>query len=142
MNNDNQLRALIVDDDAISSGTFSRLLWRQKYGVFVVHTLAEALEVLAQRQMSLIVYDLKNPFAGGLVALEKLVIAAGGSRILVLSVFDDPALRQQIERLENTEVLIKPLRMQNVLAAIRPPHRSRIRKKQNAFPNTGKSRPR
>lgn len=85
------LRALIVDDHALVREGMALLLQRMAAEVEVVHaaSLKDALAELARAPMGLVILDYFLPDAVGDEPISRVLAAAGGAPIIVLSGEDD-----------------------------------------------------
>src|ERR1043166_6479468 len=87
-------RVLIVEDNAMDSSLFSRML-RHGQGEFQMtraERLADAEQQLARTTFDAIISDLTLPDSHGIATFTRLHAAAGHSPIIVISGTDDEAL--------------------------------------------------
>ena len=65
-------KVLLVDDDADQLLLFSALLAHEQYEVFVAHSGREALEILSNQPVDVVVADVAMPEMSGLDLAEKI----------------------------------------------------------------------
>jgi two-component system, NarL family, invasion response regulator UvrY len=84
------MKILIVDDHPIVRAALHRLLTPETAEIRDAASGEEAIEILKAWRPSLMILDLNLPGIGGLAVLERVKAPIPGTRILVLSVHDDP----------------------------------------------------
>lgn len=105
-------RVLIVDDSVVARSVIERLV--QSLPGFViagaVPDAARALQFLAQNTVDIILLDLELPGISGLAALPRLIEAATGARVLIVSsaAADGAASSLQALALGAADTLVKP----------------------------------
>ncbi len=67
-----QVRILVVDDERIVQGFLQRILEEARYDVITADNGQEALDKLAQFDVSLVLLDIKMPELDGLQVLERV----------------------------------------------------------------------
>ena len=106
-------KILIVDDDKINRGIFSRRLEQRGLEVFQRQNGAEALEFVKSQSVDLILLDLLMPGMNGIEVLEKIKLVDGYSNIpiLIISGLDDPRSIVMCLRRGATDYLSKPVEL-------------------------------
>lgn len=85
-------KILLVDDHAVVRAGFRYLLENQKdYTVSEASTAEEAYSLYDQLSPDVVVLDISMPGMGGIEGLRRLLRKHPGARVLVLSMYDDPA---------------------------------------------------
>src|SRR5436305_3238312 len=102
-----QFRILVADDDPQILKLFTRLLHQSGYSVTVVDSGAEAMRVLQDESVDLLVLDLSMPEPDGFELLRALREKKPGLRILVISGYMQGALLKASEILGASASLSK-----------------------------------
>jgi two-component system, NarL family, invasion response regulator UvrY len=84
------MKILIVEDHPIVRTGLRRLLAAEPAEIREAASGEEAIEICRRWQPGLVILDLNLPGIGGLATLERLKTAMPESRVLVLSMHDDP----------------------------------------------------
>lgn len=88
----NNIRVLLVDDHAVVRAGFRHLLEkRSNFTVSEADTAEEAYFLYEELQPDVVVLDISMPGMGGIEGLRRLRNKHPDARILVLSMYDDPA---------------------------------------------------
>ena len=116
------IRIAVVDDQELVRSAFTLLL-RAAEGIEVVGEAASGYEAiaLAQRERpDVMLMDVRMPGLDGLEATRRIVAdkACEGTRVLVLTTFDDDALVQEAIRSGASGYLLKDTRPRHLLDAI------------------------
>jgi len=81
------IRLMIVDDSMIARAVLSRMI--ESDGAFeiaaVAGTAEDAIEALAQVRVDVVLLDLEMPGAGGLKSLPRIIRAAAGAKVMIVS---------------------------------------------------------
>jgi DNA-binding response OmpR family regulator len=112
-------RILIVEDSPLVTDAF-RILFRESgYDVDVAATVAEGIERGAANTFDLMLLDLSLPDGSGLEVLEALRERGIPPRAtLAMTGYDDPMTRRACLDAGCAEVLVKPLRIGDLLRHI------------------------
>ena len=103
---------MIVDDSMIARAVLSRMI--ESDGDFeiaaVAGTAEDAIEALHAVSVDVILLDLEMPGAGGLKSIPRIIAAAGGARIMIVSSLADEGAEQTVAALAlgATDTLPKP----------------------------------
>jgi two-component system chemotaxis response regulator CheB len=103
---------MIVDDSMIARAVLSRMI--EADGDFeiaaVAGTAEDAIEALHAVTVDVILLDLEMPGAGGLKSIPRIIAAAGGARIMIVSSLADEGAEQTVAALAlgATDTLPKP----------------------------------
>jgi len=116
--NKKRKKILIVDRDLTFRRSLFKVLFREGYSVFTAANLTEALEFLSQVRFSLILMDMYRPHEGGLERLERLLRAARGTRIIVMTTFSEATIQDEVCEMGADRVLVKPLKREAILEAV------------------------
>jgi two-component system, NarL family, invasion response regulator UvrY len=84
------MKILIVDDHPIVRAALHRLLAPEAAEIRDAASGEEAIEIFSSWRPNLTILDLNLPGIGGLAVLERLKATTPGTRVLVLSMHDDP----------------------------------------------------
>lgn len=82
-----RIRLMIVDDSMVARAVLSRMI--ESDGAFeiaaVAGTAEDAIDALQACQVDIIILDLEMPGAGGLKSIPRILAAAGGARVMIVS---------------------------------------------------------
>ena len=111
---------LIVDDEPIVLAALKETLLRESYDVTATNSPAQALDILHQRQFSVIISDHRMPEMTGLEFLvEAKKIQPDTSRILITAVLSLPTIIDSINKGEIFRFLAKPWLREELTATVR-----------------------
>ena len=103
---------MIVDDSQVARAVLSRMLdaFAEFEIVATAGDAAEALRLLPQTEVDVVLLDVEMPGESGLEALPEIVRLGRGARVLIVSSFCDRAAEAAVEALEpgEAETLSKP----------------------------------
>jgi CheY-like chemotaxis protein len=119
------LRILLVDDHEASVRALARLLRHQGYLVTTAYTFAGALALAAPQTVDVLICDVDLPDGNGCDLLRRLRTFFGGRTIPAIAVTGHEGLMDECRRAGYGRFLHKPLRLDDVLEAVRaivPPH--------------------
>lgn len=108
---------LLVDDDPVFSGVMQRGLERRGFTVHCAEGAREALDHCVAQAPDYIVLDLNMPGTSGLVVLPRLLDAAPGAELVVLTGYSSIATAVQATKDGARNYLCKPASIDEVLAA-------------------------
>jgi two-component system chemotaxis response regulator CheB len=107
-----RIRLMIVDDSVVARAVLSRMVAADDdFEIAAVAGTAEdAIEALGEVQVDSILLDLEMPGAGGLKSIPKILEAAGGAKVMIVSSLADEGAEQTIAALAlgATDALPKP----------------------------------
>lgn len=114
-------RVMLVDDHAVVRAGLKALLDGQADLEVVAEagTAADAAALARDRRPDVLVLDLNLPGGGSLPLAEQLAGSLGGPKILILSMHDDPAYVRAALAAGATGYVVKTVREQDLLAAVR-----------------------
>jgi len=99
---------LVVDDEVRILSAVQRSLRREGYDILTAETPAEALAILAERSVDLIVSDQKMPGMSGLEFLAKAIVLRPGAARLLITGWTEEVPREEMEALGIRALLPKP----------------------------------
>lgn len=123
------LRLLIVDDQPIIRRGLALMLASEP-GVEVVGQAADGLEAIAQAlalKPDVVVMDLQMPRASGVVATREITAQLPGTKVVVLSTYDDDELVFEAIRAGAQAYLLKDAAEDEVLDTVRSVNRGESR---------------
>jgi DNA-binding response OmpR family regulator len=103
-----QMELLVVEDDEKLSRSIVRFLSRHGFGVHLVQTKADALELLEDGSPKAVILDVHLPDGSGLEVLEHMRRKGTVIPVVVMTADDSLSVRQWAERLGVVAFLIKP----------------------------------
>ena len=123
------VRLLIVDDQPLIRRGLALML-ADEPGISVVGQAADGVEAVEQAlrtRPDVVVMDLRMPRASGVIATREIVAQLPGTRVLVLSTYDDDELVFEAVRAGAQAYLLKDTSEAEVLDTIRAVHRGEAR---------------
>ncbi|MEO7365976.1 MAG: chemotaxis protein CheB, partial [Sphingomicrobium sp.] len=103
---------MVVDDSMIARAVLSRMVESDDDFeiVAVAGTAEDAIDALQAVHVDIILLDLEMPGAGGLKSIPRIIAAAGGARIMIVSSLADEGAEQTVAALAlgATDTLPKP----------------------------------
>ncbi|MGO5051257.1 response regulator [Lachnospiraceae bacterium LCP25S3_G4] len=127
---------LADDEEEIRDGIIQKLDWKS-LGFEVVSSAdngVEALEVLEQTALDVIMTDIRMPFMDGLEFIEKAVEMQPAVKIIVFSGFDDFEYAQRAIKLGVEEYILKPVsakQLEDALKKLKDKMDAELEKKRN-----------
>ena len=91
------IRLLIADDDPVVRETLPGLIVSARPDIEVVAVVAngaEAVDVVHAHTVDVVLMDVQMPVLDGVAATSRILALGGGTRVLLLTTFDDDALRE------------------------------------------------
>ena len=119
-NNPLKKRILLIDDDELLVGLLALNLIKEKYEIILAHNGTEAIRVLSQQSVDMIIVDLMMPEMDGLAFLNWLRLQAKATMpALVLTGMTTTNTEQQVIDAGGTALLYKPIKVPELLAKIK-----------------------
>ena len=114
-------RIIIVDDDSIVREVLTSALGSETdiEVVAVVANGAEAVDVVHARTVDVVLMDVQMPVLDGVAATSRILALGGGTRVLLLTTFDDDALREDGLAAGASGFLLKTTPPEQIAGAIR-----------------------
>ena len=119
---------LIVDDEKGIRFAFARALEKDQYEVFEAETGAQALNILNENQVDLILLDVKLPDMSGIEILKQIKEQGLPSIVIMMSAFGDIAIAVEAMQLGADNFRTKPFNVSEMKNCIR----SAIENKKNS----------
>ncbi len=95
------IRLMIVDDSTVARAVLSRMV--ESDPAFEIHAVAgtaeDAIEALHQVRVDIIILDLEMPGAGGLKSLPRIIAAAAGAKVMIVSSLAEEGAEQTVAAL-------------------------------------------
>jgi CheY-like chemotaxis protein len=112
-------RVLLIDDSRTSQATFGRGLEEAGYEVLLAGDAREALDVLAQRRVAVVLADYQLPGMTGLDLLATLRGAYPDAPLILYSASMTPELAAQARDFGVTALLEKPVSPDRLVEVVR-----------------------
>lgn len=112
-------RILIVDDDTSFLRSLVDALSGEDYDVSTATDGVEAVEILRQQSVDLVVTDLKMPRMGGIELIGQIVNMPGFIPCIVMSAYGTPELEQNVDRRGALAFIDKPIDVGSLRRLIR-----------------------
>lgn len=120
---DSKLCALVVDDDETFVDHITYLMQKLGYTVERSFDGLDALKRCQSSRFDVVVCDVRMPRLSGLSFLSNLARATAAlPKCIMVSAFDDHALRRQAFAAGASAYLVKPIAAQALRDAVGPPH--------------------
>jgi two-component system KDP operon response regulator KdpE len=116
---DTDAHILIVEDDKAVQGTLVRALERTAYTFDAVSSLAAAAAYIAQKQVDLVLLDLRLPDGDGSEFVQPLKARWPDAKVLILTGQSDEIDRVRGFRLGADDYIVKPFSVLELLERIR-----------------------
>jgi two-component system chemotaxis response regulator CheB len=96
-----RIRLMIVDDSTVARAVLSRMI--ESDPVFeitaVAGTAEDAIEALGECRVDIVLLDLEMPGAGGLRSIPRIIGAAGGAKVMIVSSLAEEGAEQTVAAL-------------------------------------------
>jgi two-component system chemotaxis response regulator CheB len=92
---------MIVDDSTVARAVLSRMIESDPAFEIcaVAGTAEDAIEALDQVRVDIVILDLEMPGAGGLKSIPRIIAAAGGGKVMIVSSLADEGAEQTVAAL-------------------------------------------
>jgi signal transduction histidine kinase/DNA-binding response OmpR family regulator len=113
-------RILIVDDHPNTASMLARALGQFKTPVDVLtaRTGTEALEIIGQHGVDVLITDFMMPGMNGLELIEKLQGGREPAHTILITAYDSPGLAATARRLKIKDYLVKPVQPEKIRAIV------------------------
>jgi two-component system chemotaxis response regulator CheB len=96
-----RIKLMIVDDSTVARAVLSRMIESDpSFEITAIAATAEAaLEALGECRVDIVLLDLEMPGAGGLKSIPRIIAAAGGAKVMIVSSLAEDGAEQTIAAL-------------------------------------------
>jgi two-component system chemotaxis response regulator CheB len=96
-----KIRLMIVDDSTVARAVLSRMVESDPTFEItaVAGTAEDAIEALSECRVDVVVLDLEMPGAGGLKSIPKIIAAAAGAKVMIVSSLAEDGAEQTVAAL-------------------------------------------
>ena len=96
-----RIRLMIVDDSTVARAVLSRMVEADPTFEItaVAGTAEDAIEALAECRVDIVVLDLEMPGAGGLKSIPRIIAAAAGAKVMIVSSLAEDGAEQTVAAL-------------------------------------------
>src|SRR5438874_2678717 len=96
-----RIRLMIVDDSTVARAVLSRMIESDPTFEIcgVAGTAEDAIEALGQCRVDIVILDLEMPGAGGLKSIPRIVAAAAGAKVMIVSSVAEEGAEQTVAAL-------------------------------------------
>jgi two-component system chemotaxis response regulator CheB len=96
-----RIRLMIVDDSTVARAVLSRMIASDPaFEIAAVAASAEAaVEALGECRVDIVLLDLEMPGAGGLKSIPRIIAAAGGAKVMIVSSLAEEGAEQTVAAL-------------------------------------------
>jgi two-component system chemotaxis response regulator CheB len=96
-----RIRLMIVDDSTVARAVLSRMI--ESDPAFEITAVAgtgeDAVEALGECQVDIVLLDLEMPGAGGMKSIPRIIAAAGGAKVMIVSSLAEEGAEQTLAAL-------------------------------------------
>ena len=96
-----RIRLMIVDDSTVARAVLSRMV--ESDPAFEISAVAgtaeDAIDALGECRVDIVILDLEMPGAGGLKSIPRILAAAGGAKVMIVSSLADDGAEQTVAAL-------------------------------------------
>lgn len=110
---------LVVDDDASSRGLLREILEPEGYTVLEASDGKEALEMLNQKPIALVITDRSMPGMGGIELLRKMAAAKKPVPTLMVSAYGEEQMWGDAIGSGAQDYILKPFKAEDILKAVK-----------------------
>ena len=110
---------LVVDDDQNLRRILEAKLERSPFEVFTAKDLASAITALESSRFAVVVLDERLPDGSSLASLPALKCLAPTSAFVLITAYEENAIRQRAELAGASEILFKPFDLDLLEAVVR-----------------------
>ncbi len=107
-----RIRLMLVDDSTVARAVLSRMIESDpSFEIIAVACTAEgAIEALGECRVDIVILDLEMPGAGGLKSIPRIIAAAHGAKVMIVSSLAEAGAEQSVAALAlgATDTLPKP----------------------------------
>lgn len=121
--NESLIRILVVDDDEASGMTIALMLKTANYEIFSASNAFEALKIFDETPVNMVITDLAMPKMSGWDLIAELRKRSNEIPIFLLTASAELTLIENNDRVKQlgiNDVLLKPIRMKDLLARVEP----------------------
>jgi len=112
-------RILLVDDDETIIAPFQLILQKEGYQVDTASTGRQALEKAKEMEYQMVISDIKLPDVQGIEVAKKIRELNRNTRLIIITGFPDLADSLETIDLGIDEILIKPIKPDELLRAVK-----------------------
>lgn len=100
-NTHRRLRLMIVDDSTVARAVLSRMVESDPAFEItaVAGTAEDAIDALGECRVDVVILDLEMPGAGGLKSIPRIIAAAGGAKVMIVSSLAEDGAEQTVAAL-------------------------------------------
>jgi CheY-like chemotaxis protein len=109
-------RVLIVDDEETLTWSMSKSLSkdRDKYSIFIANTGKEALEVLRNHAIDLVITDIRMPDINGLDLLTTVKRQYPGTKVIIMTAYGSPDIQKEANKRGSLYYIEKPFEIADI----------------------------
>ncbi len=112
------IRVLVTDDDHDYADGMAELIESEGYKAFVAYSGQQALETLETEEIDVIFLDVKMPDMDGIETFKAIRERKPETRIAMMTGYNDESLKESGLDSKSTDILRKPINMEDLIAAI------------------------
>lgn len=112
-------KILILDDESEYLVSLGNFLQEFKFAVCMTMTTAQALDAIKKDKPDLVLFDYKLPDMDGDYFLKKAKELSPLTSYILITAWNDPIVLERFEKMGVTEVVLKPLKLEELLKSIK-----------------------
>jgi len=116
---ENNIRILIVDDEALVCWSLSRALQEEGYEVSTAQSGEEALDIMTEWRFDLVVTDLRLPQLNGMDLFREIKRRFPQCKVLMISAFGTPQVRDEAMKEGVLRFFDKPFDIKELRESVR-----------------------
>ena len=113
---------LVVEDDELIRGIFVDIIKSKGYSVFEATNGREALQILKEQPINIIVSDMKMPVMDGMQLLREVKSNYRDIPVVVITGFDNEFTEEQVLAAGADAYITKPFKVQDVSSTLQEVH--------------------
>ncbi|MDD5423431.1 MAG: response regulator [Candidatus Omnitrophota bacterium] len=112
-------KILILDDEEEYLLSLQKFLQEFKYTVCVAASSSQALDAISKDKPDLVLFDYKLPDMDGDYFLKKAREISPSTCYILITAWNDPAIPERFKKMGAAEVILKPIKLEELLKSIR-----------------------
>ena len=112
------IRVLVTDDDHDYADGMAELIESEGYKAFVAYSGQQALEIMETEKIDVVFLDVKMPGMDGIETFKAIRKQKPKTRIAMMTGYNDESLKESGLDSKSTDILRKPINMEDLIAAI------------------------
>ncbi len=112
-------KILILDDEGEYLSSLGNFLQEFNFAVCIAMTTAQALDAIIKDKPDLVLFDYKLPDMDGDYFLKKAMELSPSTFYILITAWNDPVVLGRFEKMGVTDVILKPINLEELLKNIK-----------------------